>query len=174
MDTLKIVTKAAHFAAVKHAHQRRKGEDQEPYINHLMEVSEILAQFTDDQDVIVAGMLHDTLEDTETTYEELVKEFGTKIANVVREVTDDRTLPKVERKRLQVQNAPHKSDQAKMIKIADKISNLRSIINSPPANWNNARKREYFDWAKQVADASSGVCTYLDTLFIKTYIVQLG
>lgn len=169
MNTLQIITKAAHFAAVKHVHQRRKGERQEPYINHLVEVSEILAQCTDDQDVIVAGMLHDTLEDTETTYEELVQEFGVNIANIVREVTDDRTLPKAERKRLQVQNAPHKSDQAKMIKIADKISNLRSILNTPPAGWDNNRKREYFDWAKQVVDGCAEINGKLECKFKAVY-----
>ncbi len=128
------LTKALDFAARKHTDHRRKGEREEPYINHLAEVAGLLADATDghDLDLVLAGLLHDTIEDTETTYDELVNEFGTVVADLVAEVTDDKSLEKVERKRSQVETAPNKSDRAKMIKIADKTSNMRSIIASPP------------------------------------------
>jgi guanosine-3',5'-bis(diphosphate) 3'-pyrophosphohydrolase len=145
---------AAMFAADKHACQRRKGDLQEPYINHLLEVAHLIATHTDppDQTAIIAGLLHDTVEDTNTTVEELEERFGAEVAGLVLEVTDDKTLPKQERKALQIRNAPKKSARAQVIKLADKISNLRSILETPPANWSYQRKREYFDWAKQVID----------------------
>lgn len=166
IDTI-LLMRAAHFAAQKHADQRRKGERQEPYFNHLADVAHILAEHTDGADItlIAAGFLHDTLEDTDTTYEELVTEFGAEIADVVREVTDDKTLPKPERKRQQVENAPHKSPRAKMIKIADKISNLKSILHSPPPDWPQERKQQYFDWAKEVVSGCRGECVSLDEVF---------
>ncbi len=166
-----LLMKAVHFAAEKHTDQRRKGEREEPYFNHLADVAHILAEHTDGQDavLIAAGFLHDTLEDTETTYEELVKEFGADVADLVREVTDDKTLPKADRKRLQVENAPHKSDRAKMIKIADKTSNLRAIIQSPPASWAEQRKFEYFDWAALVVEKCLGVNKSLEEEFYKAY-----
>jgi (p)ppGpp synthase/HD superfamily hydrolase len=165
------IARALHFAAKKHAKQRRKGGDAEPYINHLAEVAETLAVHTDGQDsnLVVAGLLHDTLEDTETTYEALVDGFGRDVADLVVEVTDDKTLPKAERKRLQVLKASHKSDRAKMLKIADKISNLNSILNSPPEDWTPERKREYFDWAKKVVDGCTGVNPALDKQFAEVY-----
>ncbi len=166
-----LLMKAVRFAAIKHTDQRRKGERQEPYFNHLAEVAHILAEHTGGQDavLIAAGLLHDTLEDTDTTYEELTKEFGEDVANLVREVTDDKSLPKAERKRLQIENAPHKSPRAKMIKIADKISNLKSILHSPPPDWSQERKKEYFDWAAKVVRGCQETCTTLDTLFYIFY-----
>jgi GTP diphosphokinase / guanosine-3',5'-bis(diphosphate) 3'-diphosphatase len=141
------IARAVHFAALKYANQKRKGKDAEPYINHLAEVAATLAVHTKGQDpnLVVAGLLHDTLEDTQTTYEELVGGFGQDVADLVKEVTDDKSLPKAERKRLQVENTPHKSVRAKMLKIADKLSNLKAVLNSPPQNWSPERKREYFD-----------------------------
>jgi len=165
------IARAVHFAALKHKGQRRKGEDAEPYINHLAEVSETLALHTNGEDLnlVIAGLLHDTLEDTETTYDELVSAFGHDVADLVKEVTDDKNVPKAERKRLQVENAPHKSTRAKMIKIADKISNLNSILNSPPKDWPPDRKREYFEWAKRVVDACGGINSGLDEAFAEVY-----
>lgn len=151
-DQIVSFARALDFAARKHTAQRRKGEAHEPYINHLAEVALLLAEATEGKDLnlVLAGLLHDTIEDTKTTYEELVEEFDKDVAGLVREVTDDKSLPKAERKELQVQTAPHKSDRAKMIKIADKISNLQSILNSPPAGWGEKLKREYFEWAAKV------------------------
>ena len=165
------LTKAMLFAAKKHTDQRRKGERAEPYVNHLIEVAELLASHTDGKntDLICAGILHDTIEDTGTKYEELVREFGENVADIVRECTDDKSLPKAERKRLQIENAPHKSDAAKMVKMADKISNLRSILDSPPPDWDLVRKQQYFDWAKKVVDGCRGVNAGLEGEFDNTY-----
>ncbi len=145
---------AAQFAAEKHAQQRRKGAAQEPYINHLIEVARLIADSSDqlDPELIMAAFLHDTVEDTGVTKEELARNFGSDIADLVAEVTDDKTLPKAARKALQVANAPKKSPRGQTLKLADKISNLRSVLHSPPADWNQERRRQYFDWAKQVVD----------------------
>ena len=166
-NSIILLMRAAHFAAIKHTDQRRKGERQEPYFNHLSDVAQILAEHTNGEDpiLIAGGLLHDTLEDTETTYDELVAEFGAEIADLVREVTDDTTLPKTERKRLQIENAPHKSPRAKMIKIADKISNIKSIKTSPPSHWTEERKQEYINWAKLVFKGCRGVSSNLDQDF---------
>ena len=159
--------RALDFAARKHRDQRRKGADKEPYINHLTEVACLLAEATDGEDPIsvVAGLLHDTVEDTGTKLEEIEREFGADVAVLVAEVTDDKSLPKAERKRLQVENAPHKSDRAKMIKIADKTSNLRSVVASPPVHWDSTRQREYFAWAARVVAGCRGVNPKLEAHF---------
>lgn len=145
---------AAEFAAQKHAGQRRKGAAQEPYINHVIEVARLVAESGEQTDVelIMACLLHDTVEDTDATTEQLAAIFGSDVASLVAEVTDDKSLPKETRKALQVKNAPHKSPRAQTLKVADKISNLRSILVSPPAGWDLERRRQYFEWAKQVVD----------------------
>ena len=149
------VLKAAHFAAEKHSGQRRKGATAEPYINHLLEVAELVsgALAEPDTNLVIAALLHDTIEDAGVTKEELAQAFGADVAELVAELTDDKTLPKAERKRLQVVNAPKKSVRAAVVKIADKMSNLRGILSSPPTDWSVQRRREYFDWARQVVDA---------------------
>jgi len=170
------VTRALAFAARKHAGQRRKGAAAEPYVNHLAEVALLLAEATSGQDAptVMAGLLHDTLEDTATTAAELEREFGVQVAAVVVEVTDDRTLPRAERKRLQVENAGRKSDRAKMVKIADKTSNLRSILESPPLGWDLGRRREYFEWSKRVVDGCRGVSPRLEQWFDAAYAAGLS
>lgn len=159
--------RALDFAACKHVHQRRKGDLAEPYVNHLSDVARLLAEATkgEDIEVVIAGLLHDTIEDTETTYDELVREFGPAVAALVSEVTDDKTLPKAQRKRLQVETAPHKSARARMIKLADKTSNLHSMIASPPKEWSSQRKREYIEWAGRVVEGCRGVSPYLERAF---------
>jgi (p)ppGpp synthase/HD superfamily hydrolase len=148
------VLKAAHFAASRHVDQRRKGASGEPYINHLLEVAELVSAAIPepDTDLVIAALLHDTIEDVGVTPQELTAQFGTDVAHLVAEVTDDKSLPKKERKRLQIENAPKKSVRAQTIKLADKISNLRSILFSPPPDWDFQRKKEYFTWAKSVVD----------------------
>jgi (p)ppGpp synthase/HD superfamily hydrolase len=165
------VAKALDFAARKHRDQRRKGRAAEPYINHLTEVARIVAEATDGQDPlsVQGALLHDTVEDTKTTADELEREFGAQLSKLVVEVTDDKRLPKAERKRLQVEQAPHKSERARMIKIADKISNLRSILSSPPVDWDVERQAEYFEWAKRVVDGCRGVNPRLDAQFDEVY-----
>jgi len=162
-----LLARALDFAARKHVHQRRKGELAEPYVNHLSDVARLLAEGTkgDDITLVIAGLLHDTIEDTGTTFAELAKEFGTEVAALVSEVTDDKSLPKAERKRLQVETAPHKSQRARMIKLADKTSNLHSMIASPPKDWSSQRKREYIDWAERVVAGCRGVNAHLEGEF---------
>lgn len=171
MADLQKLTRAMSFAAQKHTDQRRKGARAEPYINHLVEVVDLLVQHTGGQDIdlLCAGMLHDTVEDTDTTKEELVRAFGENVADIVMECTDDKHLPKEARKRLQVEHAPHKSDAAKMVKMADKISNLRAILTSPPPDWSEQRKQEYFTWAKAVVDGCRGVNAGLEKEFDSVY-----
>lgn len=163
------LTGAFHFAAQKHVDQRRKGVNAEPYINHPVEVADILARHGADATTIMAGVLHDTIEDTKTTYKELKKIFGKAVANVVRECTDNKQLPKQERKRLQIVNAPHKSKRAKMVKLADKITNLNSIADAPPPDWSLQRRQEYFVWAKFVADGLRGANKGLEEEFDRTW-----
>src|SRR5262245_54643453 len=162
-----LFARALDFAARKHVHQRRKGDLAEPYVNHLSDVARLLAEATKGEDitVVIAGLLHDTIEDTETTFAELTKEFGAEVAALVSEVTDDKRLPKAERKRLQVETAPHKSPRARMIKLADKTSNLRSMISSPPKDWSVERRRDYIDWAAKVAEGCRGVNAQLEQEF---------
>jgi guanosine-3',5'-bis(diphosphate) 3'-pyrophosphohydrolase len=168
---LLLMARVVNFAALKHRGQRRKGAEAEPYFNHLAEVALLVAEATQGRDPIVVfgALLHDTIEDTETTADELETEFGADVAHLVAEVTDDKRLPKAERKRLQVETAPHKSDRAKLIKIADKTSNLRGIANSPPIDWDLARQREYFAWAARVVEGCRGVNPGLETIFDNAY-----
>ncbi|MGZ4844023.1 MAG: HD domain-containing protein [Candidatus Angelobacter sp.] len=162
---------AARFAAEKHAQQKRKGENGEPYFNHLLEVAELVAASSRDLDVelVMAAFLHDTVEDTGVTLPELEEHFGQDVAALVAEVTDDKSLPKEIRKQLQVQNAHKKSARAQTLKLADKISNLRSIVASPPVGWNLERKRQYFEWARQVVSGLAAPNPYLKAEFDKTY-----
>lgn len=150
MNDITRVMKAADFAARAHAKQRRKGEEGEPYLNHLIEVASMAAEATNGHpDVVVAALLHDTVEDQGVKPDEIETLFGVTVAFLVAEVTDDKSLPKQERKDKQVAGAPHKSEGASVIKLADKTSNLLAIANSPPP-WPAERKRAYVDWAISV------------------------
>ena len=168
---IQTILSAAHFAAVKHAAQKRKGASAEPYVNHLIEVAQLVSTSASDPDsgVLAAAFLHDTIEDTHTTAEELIGRFGQDVTDLVLELTDDKSLPKVVRKRLQIEHAPSLSVRAQVIKIADKISNLRAILASPPVGWDYERKREYFDWAKQVVERLTEPDPILKAEFEKTY-----
>jgi guanosine-3',5'-bis(diphosphate) 3'-pyrophosphohydrolase len=163
-DAVILIARAAHFAARVHVGQRRKGEAREPYINHLAEVAALLAEATHGQDaaLIAAGWLHDTLEDTDTEREELEALFGPGVAAIVAEVTDDKSLVKAERKRLQIDTAPHKSEQARLLKIADKTSNLRALISSPPSGWDLQRRTAYVHWAEAVVAGCRGLNAELE------------
>lgn len=158
------ILRAAHFAARVHTTHKRKGASAEPYVNHVLEVARILAENGAPEEAILAGLLHDTVEDTEVTQAELAEGFGAEVADLVAEVTDDKSLPKAERKALQVAKAPHKSPGGKMIKLADKTSNLRRLIRTPP-DWPVARKHEYFAWATSVAAGCRGVNPTLEAAF---------
>ncbi len=162
-----LILQALAFAARKHRDQRRKDHHASPYINHPIALADILVNEggVTDIDVICAALLHDTIEDTETTVEELEQAFGATVAGIVVEVTDDKALPKAERKRLQIEHAPHLSDAARLVKLADKISNLRDLLDHPPADWTDQRKREYFAWAARVVDGLRGVHPGLEAVF---------
>jgi len=163
------IVRALDFAAWAHSSQRRKGIAGEPYINHLTEVARLVAQATggEDDTLIIAALLHDVLEDQSmhVTYDMLVDNFGKRVAKIVREVTDDISLPKAERKRLQVLHAPHLSKRAKILKIADKAANLNSTQQAPPRGWSLARKREYFSWAAEVVAGCRGVNPWIEAVF---------
>jgi len=162
-----LLIEAIAFAAEKHRNQRRKDADASPYINHPIALARVLAMeggITDIQ-VLAAAVLHDTLEDTETGPEELEQRFGALIASVVAEVTDDKSLPKQRRKDLQIEHAPELSRRAKLVKLADKICNLRDVASNPPMGWSIERRREYFDWAKQVVDGLRGAHAKLEAVF---------
>jgi (p)ppGpp synthase/HD superfamily hydrolase len=169
-DLQKILS-AAQFAAEKHAAQRRRGASREPYINHLIEVAHLVStSFSQlDANVVAAAFLHDTIEDTHVSADELTERFGQDVTNLVLELTDDKSLPKAERKRQQIEHAPKLSVRAQIIKIADKISNLRSILSSPPVDWDYQRKKEYFNWGKQVVDRLSAPDPALKAEFERTY-----
>lgn len=162
---------AIAFAADKHRNQRRKDAAASPYINHPIALANVLANEAgiDDERVLIAAILHDTVEDTETTVQELVRHFGQEIADIVLEVTDDKSLLKAERKQQQIDHAPTISRRAKLVKLADKICNLRDIASSPPAGWSLRRKQDYFDWAKAVIDGLRGVHPSLEYLFDTAY-----
>ena len=147
------------FAAAKHRNQRRKDAEASPYINHPLQLAHVLATEggVSDLKTLMAAVLHDTVEDTETTYDELVERFGRKVADVVMEVTDDKALVKADRKRRQVEQAPHMSKRAALVKLADKTCNLRDVAKNPPTGWPLTRKQEYFDWAKEVVDGLPAV-----------------
>jgi GTP diphosphokinase / guanosine-3',5'-bis(diphosphate) 3'-diphosphatase len=166
MNDLVLVSRAADFAAERHRDQRRKGKGQVPYVNHLADVARLLAVATKgaDAELVAAGWLHDTVEDTATSHNELVSAFGDDVASLVREVTDDKSLPKAERKRLQVVKTPAKTPRAKMIKLADLTSNLRQL----PDDWEAQRIHEYFEWADQVAAGCRGVNAELERTFDQT------
>jgi guanosine-3',5'-bis(diphosphate) 3'-pyrophosphohydrolase len=171
VDSLARLIKAADFAAFKHRRQRRKDAEASPYINHPLALARVLKieAGVEDVDVLVAAILHDTVEDTQTTVEELEREFGEVVAGVVAEVTDDKRLPKPERKRLQVEHAPQLSPKAKLVKLADKICNLRDVVDSPPAHWPLERCRAYFEWARAVIDGLRGAHPGLERLFDEAY-----
>lgn len=170
-SVLPELLEALAFAAHKHRAQRRKDVEASPYINHPIALARTLAVEggVTDTRTLIAALLHDTVEDTDTTFEEIGVMFGKKVADVVREVTDDERLPKPERKRLQIEHAPHMSKRAALVKLADKTSNLRDVASNPPRGWPLQRRREYFEWAKAVVDALPPVNRRLRAAFDEAY-----
>lgn len=167
MNNVSKLLHAASYSARKHQDQRRKGSNAEPYINHPIEVANILANIggVDDVEILIAALLHDTVEDVGVTPEELTELFGARVCGLVLEVTDDKSLPKERRKRLQVEHASHLTTDAKHIKLADKISNVTDVTNNPPDDWSEDRRREYINWAKEVVDQVRGTNPQLEKHF---------
>jgi len=154
MENISLFLKALHFAADMHRYQRRKDEGESPYINHPIYVAQILSEIggIDDVEVLSAAILHDTVEDTEATLHDIELAFGMRIARIVEEVTDDKSLKKKERKQAQIDHAAHISRGGALVKVADKIANVRDVGANPPKNWDEARRREYLDWAERVVE----------------------
>ncbi|HSN41554.1 MAG TPA: HD domain-containing protein [Burkholderiales bacterium] len=169
-----LILRAVAFAAHKHRDQRRKDKDASPYINHPIQLAKVLWEEggVRDAEVIAAALLHDTLEDTETTLQELRGEFGEDIAEIVLEVSDIQWIRKQVRKRLQVARARYSSEQARLVKLADKICNLRDMSAHPPAGWPLERKQQYFDWAKEVVDRLRGTHAVLEQKFDEVYALK--
>ena len=170
---------ALKFAAEKHRNQRRKDADASPYINHPIAVAAVLATEAGvtDEATLLAALLHDTVEDTETTVQELQQLFGPEVAALVGEMSDDKSLPKETRKRLQVEHAPGASPKAKRLKIADKICNVRDVAENPPASWSLERRREYLDWAERVVAGCRETDSGLEALFdraVRDARIRLG
>jgi guanosine-3',5'-bis(diphosphate) 3'-pyrophosphohydrolase len=167
---METVLRAAAFAAEKHRNQRRKDAEASPYINHPIQLAYILVQADiEDPVVLAAALLHDTIEDTETTHDEIEIVFGHEIANIVTECSDDKSLAKHERKQAQIDHAGKISMKARLVKLADKIANVSDIDGAPPAGWSLERKREYFDWSKKVVDQMRGTHAALEARFDAEY-----
>lgn len=171
MQMLGEFIKAMAFAAHKHRDQRRKDVCASPYINHPIQLVDVLCNEAgvSDVNVLCAAILHDTIEDTETTAEELAEHFGQQISDIVVEVSDDTNLCRADRKQAQIYHAAELTDEAKLVKLADKICNLRDVADNPPAGWEMQRRQEYFDWALAVIDGLRGVHPVLEKLFDETY-----
>jgi (p)ppGpp synthase/HD superfamily hydrolase len=167
MTEVALLLRAVSFAAYKHRDQRRKDKEASPYINHPIEVAKVLATMggVPDLSTLVAAVLHDTVEDTDTTFSELEKAFGQDMRLLVEEMTDDKDLPKQERKRLQIEHTRQLTERARQIKIADKICNILDITNSAPANWPLERKEEYLEWAEKVVEGCRGSNANLENYF---------
>jgi len=167
LENTGLLLNAIRFSAEKHRHQRRKDNAQSPYINHPIEVAQLLWDVggVRNIDVLLAAILHDTIEDTHTYPEEIRDNFGDEVLSLVLEVTDDKSLPKNERKRLQIENASHKSMSAKLIKLGDKCCNIRDLLALPPENWSFERRREYLLWAEQVVAGLRGTNEALEDYF---------
>jgi (p)ppGpp synthase/HD superfamily hydrolase len=167
LSGIRLVSEAAELAARRHSGQQRKARGDEPYINHLAEVANLLSLVDNgnDAELVAAGWLHDMLEDTETTHEELAHRFGFRVAGLVTEVTDDMSLSKNERRQRQIADAPHKSAGAKLIKIADKVSNVRARIFPNASREQREELANYVAWAEQVVAGCRGVNATLDQLF---------
>jgi guanosine-3',5'-bis(diphosphate) 3'-pyrophosphohydrolase len=158
------VLRAADAAARWHVNQRRKGIAKEPYLNHLIEVACLVAEATQgkDPDLVIAALLHDAIEDCEVPYELIAQEFGKRVADLVQEVTDDKSLPKEARKEKQTETAGKKTKEAKTIKLADKASNVRSIASSPAPDWSIKRRMKYIEWSNDIVDKMRGTSDYLE------------
>lgn len=166
-----FLVKAFHFSATKHKDQRRKDSDATPYVNHPIALAHILVNEAGVTDpiTICSALLHDTIEDTNTTETEIRAEFGREVAQVVMEVTDDKSLAKHQRKQAQIDHAPRLSTRARAVKLADKIANLRDVESNPPPDWSLSRCQDYFDWALAVVEGLRGEHPVLETLFDRQY-----
>lgn len=166
-NAIGVILKAMRYSAEKHNDQRRKDSKSSPYINHPIRVAETLYSVggVRNEALLAAAILHDTIEDTDATAEDLRREFGDEISGLVLEVTDDKSLPKDVRKQLQIETAAHKSPRAKLLKLADKICNVEDLVATPPADWSLKRRREYLLWTEKVIQGLRGSNRELENLY---------
>lgn len=171
LNGIQLLVRAIAFASEKHSSQRRKDAEKSPYINHPIALVDVLANEGNVTDIatLCAAALHDTIEDTEATAEELRSIFGEKITTIILELTDDKSLPKHVRKEKQIEHAAHCMPETKVVKLADKICNLRNILTAPPTDWAAERKKAYFDWAANVVEGLRGTHAGLETIFDTLY-----
>lgn len=158
---------AAVFAAEKHQGDVRKNNQRSPYITHPLLVAQAIVEIGEIQEtaILAAAILHDTIEDTKTTREEIRERFGDEILSIVLEVTDDKTLPKMVRKRLQVAHAAELSYEARIVKLGDKLINCRDILNDPPDYWPLKRRQDYIQWGADVIFRIRGTNPKLEEAF---------
>lgn len=170
-NDITLLLKSLQFATEKHRHQRRKNRSASPYINHPIQVVGLLWQIGQVRDVVIlaGALLHDTLEDTDATAQEIGELFGEEVLWLVQEVSDDKSLPKERRKQLQIEHAPYVSDRAKLVKLADKISNVHDLIHEPPEGWSHQRRQAYLDWSIQVVNGLRGINPQLEFYYDKIY-----
>ncbi len=170
-ETVVLVAEAFDFACRHHTNQRRKGRREDPYVNHLAEVARLVARGTAGRDpvLVAAALLHDVVEDTDVTAAEIEQAFGEDVARLVMEVTDDQSLPQAQRRERQMEQAARISPRARIIRIADKISNMTDLSQSPASEWPDETVKAYFNWAREVVDRCRGVCPRLEAEFDTTY-----
>ena len=168
---LTLVIRAAYFAGEKHRNQRRGDVEQTPYINHPLELAAILTEEGGITDVVTicAALLHDTIEDTETTVHELTEQFGKEISHIVAEVSNDMTLDSAGRKISEKACIPNLSHRAKLVKIADKLANIRDVSTMPPVGWTLKKKEDYFDFAREIVTSAQDASPELYKIFIRDY-----
>lgn len=176
LSPLLFVVRALAFAAEHHTDQRRKGQRAQPYLNHLVDVARLVGEATQGTDpaLVAAALLHDVVEDQEVTIEEVIATFGDDVGALVAAVTDDKALPYGERKAGQVQRAPNLTNRAKLLKLCDKIANLRSLAEDPPADWETKRAEEYVAWCREVVKGLRGVDASLEQAFDVAAVEALG
>ena len=174
VESFSLFIGALKFGARRHSFQKRKDKGGTPYFNHPIEVAETLWSVgaVREMHILTAALLHDVIEDTQTRPDEVEALFGSVILSIVQEVSDDKGLPKGTRKALQIEHAPHLSTKGKLIKLADKICNIRDVIHSPPSDWPVERRIEYLDWAEQVVRGLEGCNAKLEQEFYR--ILQEG
>jgi guanosine-3',5'-bis(diphosphate) 3'-pyrophosphohydrolase len=170
-DPLNLVIRAAYFAGEKHRLQRRSDVEQTPYINHPLELAHILTEEggINCLDTICASLLHDTLEDTDTSSDELKKHFGDVIASIVMEVSNDMTLSSQQRRVYELEKVVSLSHKAKLVKIADKLANIRDVSTMPPMGWTREKKQDYFDFALEIINQIGSVSPRLHQIFLRDY-----
>lgn len=171
-------TVACYFAANAHKRQKRKDATGTPYINHPIDVANILADAgITDPDILCAAVLHDTIEDTYVTYDLIKEQFGEKVANIVKECSDDKSYPKEIRKQMQLKHSTNASVEAKLVKAGDKLSNIGDLDSNPPANWTQDEIQGYITWCYAVCLEIKGhnqiVDQRLSDIFTKWNLVDL-